>query len=123
MISEKVINAILKNASYDDLKNFAKVVISSILNRESWNDAKLNLCLELIAGNTPYVEKDFEKVDLKEVLRKYGYRQDCDIIDANLVYIDNFENTVRIEYSIQKEGEESPSVYNTDVSISQILQS
>ena len=123
MLSKKVIKAVLKNATYDALQKFAEIVIDSIISRESWNDAKLNACLELISGDVPYTAKDFENVDLKEVIRKFGYRQECNIIDAKLVYIDNFENTVRIEYSIQKEGEESPSVYNTDISISQILQS
>lgn len=123
MISEKVINAVLKNASHTHLQDFAKIVISSIQNRESWNDEKLNHCLEIISGENPYNVADFESVDLKEVIRKFGYRQECNIIDAKLVYVDNFESTVRIEYSIQKEGEESPSVYNTDISISQILQS
>ena len=123
MLSKKVIKAILKNAKYEALQKFAEIVIDSIINRESWNDAKMNACLELISGDIPYTAKDFENVDLKEVLRKYGYRQDCELIDAKLVYIDNFENTIHVEYSIQKEGEESPSVYNTDISISQILQS
>lgn len=123
MLSKKVIKAVLKNASYEDLQKFAEIVIDSIISRESWNESKLNACLELISGDIPCTAKDFEKIDLKEVIRKYGYIQDCELIDAKLVYVDNFENTIRIEYSIQKEGEESPSVYNTDISISQILQS
>lgn len=123
MISEKVINAVLKNATHTHLQDFAKVVISSIQNRESWNDQKLNRCLEVISGEDLYNVADFELVDLKEIVRKYGYIQGADVIDAKISYIDNFENTVRIEYSIRKEGEELASVYNTDVSISQIFQS
>ena len=123
MLSKKVIKAVLKNASYDALQKFAEIVIDYIISREGWNDAKMNACRERISGDIHYTFKDFEKVDLKEVIRKYGYTQNCEPIDAKLVYIDNFENTVRIEYSIQKEGEESPSVYNTDISISQIFQS
>lgn len=123
MISEKVINAVLKNATHTHLQDFAKIVMSSIQNRESWNDQKLNHCLEIISGENPYSVADFELVDLKEIVRKYGYIQGADVINAKISYIDNFENSVRIEYSIQKEGEESPSVYNTDISISQIFQS
>lgn len=122
MLSKKVINAVLKNATCDALQNFAKVVISSIQNRESWNDQKLNRCLEVISGEDLYNVADFELVDLKEIVRKYGY-QGADVIDAKISYIDNFENTIRIEYSIQKEGEELASVYNIDISISQIFQS
>ena len=122
MVSKKVVNAVLKNAISSNLTTFVNVVLESVMQRESWNDTKINRCLEIIAGERLYTPEDFKNVDLVAAVKRLALRSEH-VFDAKLIAVDNFEQVVSIEYSCGNKDDENPNTYCHEFAINQVLES
>ena len=100
MISKSVIEAVIKQAKQADKDMMLNAFIVNLGGYYSYNDDKVNHCLELLLGGTKYVNPDEVNMDyIKKNFNKYVYNADKYIIkDIDIKNIDNIEGVIRVDY-------------------------
>lgn len=123
MISKSIIEAVIKQAKPADKDMMLGKFIVKLSDNYSYNDDKVNHCLELLLGVTKYVSTDDVNMNyVKEHFNEYIYKSENYIIkDIELKSIDNIEGIIHIDYkSKEKINEDRDDIgfsqYNINVS-------
>lgn len=104
MISKKIIEAVIKQAKPYDKDKLLSTFITELGGNYSYNDDKVNHCLELLLDETKYISPDDVNIDyIKENFNKYLYKAEEYIIkDIELKSIDNIEGIIYINYNTKE---------------------
>ena len=113
MISKAVIEAVIKQAKQVDKDAMLAQFIIKLGNYYSYNDDKVNHCLELLLGGTNPVTSDKIDMDyIKKNFNKYIYKPEEYIIkDIELKSIDNIEGIIYVDYKYKQKINE----YNDNI--------
>lgn len=109
MISKAIIEAIIKQAKPADKDMMLGAFISKLSGGYSYNDDKVNHCLELLLDGKKYVSSYNVDMDyVKKNFNKYIYNSDKYIIkDIELKSIDNIEGTIYVDYKSKEKINEN----------------
>lgn len=123
MISEKIIEAVIKQAKLEDKDTMLAQFIVKLGNNYSYNDDKVNHCLELLLDRTKFVRYvDIDINHIKNNFNRYVYNADKYIIkDIEFKSIDNIEGVIYIDYKSKEKINENRddigfSQYNVAIS-------
>lgn len=104
MISKAIIEAVIKQAKPADKDNMLSMFITKLSDNYSYNDDKVNHCLELLLGGTNLVTPNNVNMDyIKKNFSKYVYKAEKYIIkDIELKSIDNIEGVIYVDYKYKE---------------------
>lgn len=117
MISEIIIDNVIRTTDFEAKDFLLKLFIMKLSNGYSYNDDKVNHCLELMLDNSKLVE--IEHIDMKfitENIAKFVYNGDKYIFkDITIKYIDNIDCVICVGYKyIEKINEDRGDVSYMD---------
>ena len=103
MISKTIIEAVIKQAKPVDKDMMLSEFISKLGGNYSYNDDKVNHCLELLLGAKPTYPADINMDYINKHFKEYIYKPEEYIIkDIKLESIDNIEGVVCIGYKAKE---------------------
>lgn len=104
MISKAIIEAVIKQAKPVDKDRMLEAFIGKLGGDYSYNDDKVNHCLELLLGASQLVNPGDVDMDyIKKNINKYIYKPENYIIkDIELKSIDNIEGIVYVNYTFKE---------------------
>lgn len=117
MISQKVLDVLLKNGKREVLESVIKEVINHVSHTYDYNDKKANHILEMLADDTAiFTSKDVNLDYIKNNLNLVCYNYEkYNIKDIKINYVDNIECVVNVNYKyIEKTNEDIEENYRND---------
>lgn len=120
MISDKLINAVLKSADVTNIENIIKELIKHFNIVYDYNDNYKNHILEMLVDNKAIVtEDDIDVSYVKTNINNFIYKPEkYNIKDVTFKYIDNIECVVVFDYKyIEKINEDKEDITYTNGTI------
>lgn len=120
MISNKLINAVLKSADVTNIENIIKELIKHFNIVYDYNDNYKNHILEMLVDNKAIItEDDIDVSYVKNNINNFIYKPEkYNIKDVTFKYIDNIECVVAFDYKyIEKINEDKEDITYTNGTI------
>lgn len=120
MISELVIDSIIKNAKCENKDFLLKIFILNLSDYSySYNDYKVNRALELMLDNSKFIENEHIDMDyITQNIAEFIYKgEKYEYKDIYINRINNIEGTIEIRYKYKdkdKEEDYTESYFNVN---------